>query len=204
MALLRDRWFAWLLRRVSGHHDKMLESRKRELLGNVSGTVVEVGPGTGANLRYFPKGIRWIGIEPNQCMHADLRAEAAEVNMKIELRGGGVEAMELADASVDCVVATLLLCSVTDAAYCVAEMRRILKPGGRFVFIEHVAAPPGSRLLRVQQLITPLWGLIGGGCDPARCTGSVLRNAGFHSIEIEEFNLPAGPAAPHIAGVAIR
>src|SRR5262249_2598870 len=156
-----DRWVAWLLRRVSAHHDRLLESRKRELLSGLAGTVVEIGPGTGANLRYYPADIRWIGFEPNPYMHPALLKEAQRLNMKIELHNAGTESMEFADGSADVVVSTLVLCTVTDPAQCLVEIRRILKPGGKFIFVEHVAAASGSKLLFLQRTFRPVWKFIG-------------------------------------------
>ena len=199
-----EKWFAWLLGRMSAHHDRLLENRKRQLLGGLTGTVAEIGPGTGANLRYYRPDIRWIGFEPNPFMHPALVREAQRLNMKLELRAAGAESMDLADASADAVVSTLVLCSAEDPAQCVKEIRRILKPGGKFIFIEHVAAGPGSALLFAQRLLKPIWSFVGGGCDPARTTARVLLGAGFSDVQIDEFRLPLGLAAPHIAGVAIR
>lgn len=104
----------------------------------------------------------------------------------------------------DAVVSTLVLCSVTDPTLCLKEVVRVLKPGGQFVFVEHVAASSHSTLCFVQRAITPLWSCIGGGCDPARPTKEYLRAAGFHKLNFEEFHLPLGPAAPHIAGIGMR
>ncbi len=196
MARIGDRWFAWLLGKVSAHHDRLLEDRKRRLFEGLSGTVVEIGPGTGVNLPYYSQDVRWIGIEPNPFMHMKTAGG--------ELRLGFAEKTGMPDTSVDAVVCTLVLCSVADPAQCLTEIRRILKPGGRFLFVEHVAAPRGSMLHRMQRLIKPLWGFAGGGCDPARHTAEVLMRAGFSHVQMEEFRLPLSIVAPHIMGVAFR
>jgi SAM-dependent methyltransferase len=204
MGRTSDRWFAWLLRRVSTHHDLLLRERKRSLFGGLRGTIVEIGPGTGANLRYYARGVRWIGIEPNLYMHSTIDREAKALKMPIDLRGGSAEALHVESGSVDAVVSTLVLCSVKDPAACLREVLRVLKPEGKFVFIEHVAAGPRSGLHWVQRAITPLWSCVGGGCNPALPTAEYIRSAGFREVVLEEFRLPLGPVAPHIAGIAIR
>ena len=204
MPRIRDKWFAWLLQRVSAYHDSLLGERRRRLLGGLQGTVVEIGPGTGANLRFYPRGVRWIGFEPNLYMHPMIEREARSLNMAIELRNAGAEALGVESGSVDAVVSTLVLCSVANPTVCLREVLRVLRLGGKFVFIEHVAASPGTLLCRVQRAVTPLWGCIFGGCDPARTTAEDLRAAGFREVRFEEFRIPLGPAAPHIAGVAVR
>ena len=88
----------------------------------------------------------------------------------------------------------------------VAEVRRVLKPGGRFVFLEHVAAPSGTRLRKVQEMIHRPWHWLGEGCNLTRDTAATLESAGFASLELESFDsgLTWAPYSPHIAGVAIR
>lgn len=186
-----------MMRRVSGEHDRLLADRKRALLGGLRGTVVEIGPGTGVNLPYFAADARWIGIEPNPLLCADLRA------LGLDARDGRAESLDLEDATADAVVSTAVLCSVRDVDRCLAEARRVLRPGGRFVFIEHVAEERGSLLCVAQRAIRPLCGWCAGGCDPARDTAAAISRA-FPSATIERFRLPLGPVAPHIAGVATR
>jgi ubiquinone/menaquinone biosynthesis C-methylase UbiE len=103
------------------------------------------------------------------------------------------------------VVSTLVLCSVPQPEATLQEILRILKPGGRFVFIEHVAARRGTRLRAVQNLIQPVWSLVGDGCHPNRETWDTISQAGFAQTEIEHFWFPGGgPAGPHIAGTGVK
>ena len=104
MLRISDKWFAWLLQRVSAHHDLLLRERKRNLLGGLQGTIVEIGPGTGANLRYYARGVRWIGYEPNLYMHPIVAREAKSLNMPIDLRRARAEALDADSGSVDAVV----------------------------------------------------------------------------------------------------
>lgn len=204
---LRSRAFAGLYDRVMARHEACVRERKRALLGGLSGTVLELGPGTGASLAHLAKDVRWIGCEPNVHMHPALLRRAREAGLAAELRTDRAEALGLPDESVDAVLATLVLCSVPDAAAVLAEVRRVLRPGGRFVFLEHVAAPRGSSLRLVQRLLRPAWRLLGDGCTLDRETESALRAAGFRRLELEAFRLPRRAAwliAPHVAGSATK
>lgn len=203
---LRRRLFARLYDRVQASYDARIAPRKKALFADLSGTVVEIGPGTGANLAHLPRGVRWIGIEPNPHMQTRLRQRAAATGIAAEFRIASAQSLRFEDASVDVVLSTLVLCSVPDPAAVVAEVRRVLRPGGRFVFIEHVAAPRGSPLRSLQRLFRPLWSCIADGCRLDRELVAVIRAAGFESLELEEFRVrrhfPLDLVGPHVAGVA--
>lgn len=173
---------------------------------SLSGTVLEIGPGTGANLDYYPAGIRWIGVEPNPAMQPYLRDKAKQLGLKTAMRIGSAEQLAVPDGSIDAVVCTLVLCSVDSPPMSLREVQRVLKPGGRFLFIEHVAAPQGSTTRTIQNLLNPLWQVIADGCHPNRETWRDLEQAGFTSLTYEEFTLSEGMAAlmPIIAGVAVK
>ena len=201
---LRRRIFAWALYRFNGRYERAMAERKRGLLGRLRGTIVEIGPGTGANLGCYAKGVRWIGVEPNPYMRKYLQAEAARVGMEADLRAGSAEAIPCADESADAVVSTLVLCSVPDVPRALGEILRVLKPGGQFVFIEHVAALPGTRLRRWQHRLRPCSGCFADGCDRERETGRAIRRAGFALVQLERFEGPVPVVRPHISGVAIK
>jgi len=110
--------------------------------------------------------------------------------------------MEMPDASVDAVVSTLVLCSVDGHRDALAEILRVLRPGGRFVFIEHVGAPEGTWLRRLQRWIRPLWKPVADGCRPDRDTGDRILEAGFERVEMDRFRLPLPVVSPHVAGTA--
>jgi ubiquinone/menaquinone biosynthesis C-methylase UbiE len=195
---------AWMLSHMSARYDRMVADRKRALFADLRGRILEIGPGTGPNLRYYSPGICWIGIEPNSYMYPHLRKAAEEAGLRIEIRPGIAERLDAQDASVDAVVSTLVLCSVLDPARTLQEIARVLKPGGRFAFIEHVAAPRGTRLRRVQDLLCPLWKKIGDGCHPNRETWTTIEQAGFEHVQLEHFRLPLGPVGTQIAGFATK
>lgn len=200
---LSQRIFARLQALGNERYEQAVAPYKRDLFGSLQGTVVEIGPGTGVNLAYYPDSVQWIGVEPNVFMHDHLRAEADRLGRTIDLRTGTAERLPVPDASVDAVVSTLVLCSVDDVAHTLGEIRRVLKPGGRFVFIEHVAAPGGTWRRRLQQVIRPLWKVIGDGCRPDRETGRRLEKAGFAHVDYQAFTAPVPVVGPHIAGVAV-
>ncbi len=204
---LRRRLMARYYDRFQKPYENWIADRRQKLLGEVSGTVLELGPGTGINFRYFPKAIEWLGVEPNPHMHAQLRERAAECGFgAVEFRTVTAEGIDLPPASVDAVVATLVLCSVDHPSAVVEDIQRVLRPGGRFYFLEHVAAPRGTRSRRFQRLLRPLWRCCADGCILDRETGALLREAGFAELAMEEFEVESGIiprfAAPHIIGVA--
>ena len=200
----RHRLFAWAWARGSPHYEPLVDEHKRRLFANVSGTVVEIGPGAGANLRLFPPHVRWIGVEPNVHMHAYLKREARDRNVSVDLRTGTAEHTGLDDGVADVVVSTLVLCSVDDPARALAEVRRILKPGGPFIFLEHVAAPPRTALRLLQRAIRAPWQCLADGCHPDRDTLAAIEAAGFERVEYERFRVPVPIVSPHVAGVAYK
>ncbi|MEO7650963.1 MAG: methyltransferase domain-containing protein [Bryobacteraceae bacterium] len=202
---IRQRLFAWILTRCGRKLEPHLAQRKTQLLQSIAGAVLEIGPGTGANFPYFDRHrVQWIGIEPNPFMHPRLREQAAGVGIEIELRSGTAENIPAPDGSVDAVVSTLVLCSVTDPDRVLSEVRRVLKPGGKFVFIEHVAAPGGTVERRLQRWVRPLWRQLGDGCHPDRETADAIERSGFQEVSIERFTVPFPVVGPHIAGVAVK
>jgi SAM-dependent methyltransferase len=200
---LYHRFQVWLLSLVSGLHDRRVASHKRRLLTPLRGKVVEIGPGTGPNLSYFDKSIEWIGIEPNPVARPLLVEAADRLGIDAAVGEGTAEAIPIPGGTADAVVSTLVLCTATPDAS-LREIHRVLKPGGAFVFIEHVAAPRGSWLRRVQRLVRPLWKVAGGGCHPDRETWMAIEGAGFTSVEIERFSTGLPVVSPHIAGRAVK
>jgi len=200
----RGRVFAWFLANAGRRHDSLLGDHKRRLFADLAGTVLEIGPGTGTNLPFYPKGVQWIGVEPNPHMHDYLRKRAAALGITVDLRPGSAEQIDLAPDTIDTVVSTLVLCSVRDLPAVLAEVHRVLRPGGRFIFLEHVAAPKGTWLRRIQQWVRPVWQIFGAGCQPDRDIEAALRDAGFVRIDLNCFRVAAPVISPHVAGVAFK
>ena len=191
--------------RLNGRYELSVAGKKQALFAGINGDVLEIGPGTGVNLVYLPVGIRWIGIEPNRYMHPYLRELGRKLGLSIDVRVGTAECLPVADNSMDAVISTQVLCSVADPAMVLREIQRVLKPGGRFLFVEHVAAASGTTLRRWQRLARPVSALIGDGCHPDRETWNDIEQAGFALIQLEHFEIKAAILSkPHIAGVAIK
>ena len=204
---LSQRFFSWMYSGMDGDpefYDRAVSDYKEWLFKDLRGTVAEIGAGSGANFPYYPYGVHWIGIEPNVFMQDALMKMAAKHGIEGELRTGVAEHLELEDNSVDALVSTLVLCSVRDQDHTLREILRVLKPGGKFLFIEHVAAPRNSGLYRVQKLIKPVWKAVADGCNTDRETAAAIERAGFSSVEIKAFRAPLAVVSPHIAGKAIK
>jgi ubiquinone/menaquinone biosynthesis C-methylase UbiE len=195
---------ALCLSRCVGTHERQVADRKRDLLSDLSGTILELGPGTGINLPYYHPGVRWIGVEPNPFLHPYLQGAAARLGMRITILDGTAERLPIADGSVAAVVSSLVLCSVRDLAVSLREVQRVLRPGGRYVFLEHVAAPPGTWLRRLQRWLRPLIRFLADGCRPDRETWRALEAAGFAPLRLEHFRVRVPIVSPHIAGVAVK
>jgi SAM-dependent methyltransferase len=203
---IRARVNAWFFRPLDGHVHRKYGHLKRELFGGLPRKVLEIGPGNGANFRYLEPGTQVIAVEPNVHMHADLRAAAARHGVTVDVRTAFAEDLPLPDASVDAVISSLVLCSVADPERALAEIRRVLRPGGRFWGVEHVGAPAGTPVARVQRLVHRPWRWFFEGCDTHRDTERLLRAAGFASLEVAPFTLSSAfvPIRPHIAVTAVR
>ena len=175
-------------------------------LGSLHGTVLELGPGAGGNLRWYPPDVRWIGIEPDAHRRSLTRREAARIGLSAHVLSGRAERLELADGSVDAAVATFVLCSVADQAAALAELFRVLRPGGRYVFAEHVAAPARTWLRRGQGAWAAVTGAFGATCRPNRESLRAIEDAGFDVVELHRYDLsgPFDAGITHIAGVALR
>lgn len=176
------------------------------LVGALRGTVLELGPGAGDNLRYYHCDVRWLGIEPRASARARTKNTADLLGRRALVLPGHAEDLELADASVDAVVCSFVLCSVADQAAAIAEAHRVLRPGGRLVFAEHVAAPAGTWVRRGQNATAGLTGLFGVRCRPNRDTGAAIEKAGFRIVDLHSYTLtgPFGAGIPHLAGAAAR
>ena len=204
----RDGWYgrvyAALLERFHHHYGPLVAERKRRLLGGLEGTVVEIGAGTGANLPFLHPSVRWLGVDPNPYMRRYFERTARRYRVAARLVEGSAEQLPLDDATADAAISTLVLCCVPDPETALREILRVLKPGGRFVFLEHVAAPVGTRTRRRQRLVRPLWRRLADGCCPDRETWRWIEAAGFAGVSYERFALRLPIAGPHIAGVAVR
>jgi ubiquinone/menaquinone biosynthesis C-methylase UbiE len=140
---------------------KWIGGRRRRLLAGARGAVLEIGGGTGANLSHYRDVDRVIVVEPDPFMRKRLGQKLEDARVPVEVSAAGAEALPFPDGSFDTVVSTLVLCTVPDQASALDEVRRVLRPGGRLLFIEHVRA--AGAMARWQDRIEPLWRRLLGG-----------------------------------------
>ena len=142
-------------------------------------TIVEIGPGLGVNFGYYPPGSRVIAYEPNPHFADRLKAAADEHGIDVDLRTNDLHGEPLPAESVDTVVSTPALCSVADPRTTLAEIHRILRPGGRLLFVEHVAEPSGTPRRAFQRLARRPFLALADGCDPCNSTQAALDASPF-------------------------
>ena len=201
---VRGRFNAGFFRLMDGYIDWNLRAQKARVYQGLPPTVVELGSGVGANLRYLEPGTRLIAVEPNAPMHGHLRTAAAKRGIQLEVRQVPGEDIDLPDGSVDAVISSLVLCTVSDPQRVVAEVLRILRPGGRYCFVEHVAAPNGTLTRRAQSVVRRPWGWVFEGCSCERDLAAVIGAAGFASTQLDHYRIhtPLVPFNTQIAGCA--
>lgn len=202
---VRGRFNAGFFGVLDGYINWLVRDNKCKVFSELPREVVEIGPGVGANFAYMPPGCRVIAIEPNPYMHGGLVNRAARRGIDVEIRSVAGDAIDLDDQSADAVISSLLLCTVADPGRVVAEIRRILRPGGKYAFVEHVVAPEGSLLRRIQHGVRRPWTWVFEGCSCERDLAAVIRAAGFASVEIDQYRIrsPFLPVNTQIAGTAI-
>lgn len=167
---------------------------REELLANVHGDVLEIGFGTGLNLAYYPAAVgslTTVDVNPGVHRLAEKRLEASRLPVKFALISG--ENLPMPDASFDAVVSTWTLCSIPDVASALREIRRVLKPGGHFYFVEHGLSPE-PRIARWQRRLTPLQKIIADGCHLDRDHLQLIADAGMKVIEKKQFLADGLPA----------
>lgn len=200
--------FARMWRRIAPQGEQRGQGEhRRELLAGLEGRVVELGAGLGTNFPYYPESVReLVAIEPEIALIEDARVAARKASVAIEVLPAVAERLPLEDASCDAAVACLVLCSVEDPEKALAELMRVVRPGGELRFYEHVVAnkPAVARMMRVADKIYPR---VSGNDHMARETGAAIERAGFGIESCRRFAFspaPWMPAPPHILGVARR
>lgn len=170
-------------RLMAGSEEACVRDWRAELLGGLSGRVLEIGAGTGLNLPHYSRSAvtELVLAEPDPAMRKRLDIKAVAQGVRATISDAPAEALPFEDASFDAVVSTLVLCSVRDQRDALAEIARVLVPGGRLVFLEHVAADPATKpeRLRRQRRVEPVWKRVAGGCHLTRDTERAIRDAGF-------------------------
>jgi SAM-dependent methyltransferase len=174
------------------------------LLGELEGDVLEIGAGTGASLPHYERASRVVALEPDPSMGKRLPAKVAAATVRVDIVAGSAESVPFPDESFDAVVSTFMLCSVADPIAVLAEARRVLKPAGKLILLEHVRGE--GRTARWQERLTPLHRKIGGNCHLNRDTLAAVARAGFDASGVERTDLPGTHplVRPGIQGVAIK
>ena len=179
---------------------------RQALLQHATGTVLEIGGGTGVNLQHYPVGLEQVVVtEPDVAMKKQLDQKFESMNTQVfETIAAQAESLPFQDASFDTVVSTLVLCTVDNPKTSLQEIARVLKPGGKLLFIEHVHAHDNPGRAKWQGRIEPIWKHLAGGCHLTRDTLSEIENAGFTVENLTRESLRKAPSfiRPSIRGWA--
>lgn len=177
------------------------KKQRSKLLASVSGDILEIGFGTGLNLEFYPDHVRKItAIDPNAGMGRIAQRNMAKSGIEVDSRILSGENLPIEDQSFDSVVCTWTLCSIPDAQAALREVRRVLRPGGRFFFVEHGLAPE-PKVAKWQHRLTPIQKVIGDGCHLNRPIDTMITGEGFGLSDLETFYMPK---APKFAGYMFR
>lgn len=177
-----------------------------ELLECVEGEILEIGFGTGLNLDHYPERVRRItAVDPSEGMNHLARRRIAESGREVDLQVVSAERLPFEAARFDCVISTWTLCSLEDRARALAEVRRVLRPGGRFLFLEH-GLHDQPKIQWWQRRLTPLHRRLAVGCRLDVDMEALVRSAEFHEARVERFQLERVPqvVGAMYRGVAIR
>jgi ubiquinone/menaquinone biosynthesis C-methylase UbiE len=197
-------WFAAVYDRLTRSAERTFLARHRAwLCARASGRVLDLGAGTGANFPHLSADAEIIAAEPDPYMLEHARRRASALGRPVTFLPDPAESLSLDTASVDAALATLVLCTVDDPARALGEIRRVLKPGGRLLFLEHVRLdhPVWGR---VQDVVTPLWRVVCAGCHPNRDTVGAIRSTGFAIADLERYAHGPIPGPLFVRGVAVR
>jgi ubiquinone/menaquinone biosynthesis C-methylase UbiE len=199
--------FARMYERISRESERRGTAAHRDrALAGLAGRVIEIGAGNGLNFAHYPNTVTEVlAVEPEDRLRALAEQAATHAPVPVRVVPAHADALPTEDATFDAAVASLVLCSVPQAAGALAEIRRVLVPGGELRFFEHVrSAQPLLGLL--QDVITPVWSAAAGGCHPNRDTAAAIQAAGFHLERSDRFcyaPLRFIPAHAHILGRAV-
>jgi len=183
-------WYGYVIRRVD---EKGLREVRREVLAAAEGRVLDVGTGTGANLPLFPAAVEELVLaEPDEHMQRALAKRVRELGSRVELVQAPAERLPFPDASFDCVTCTMVMCTMPDPAAALEEVSRVLKPDGRFLFLEHVRSEDAG-FARTQDRINPAWRFLADGCN---CNRDSLATIEASPLRIERIGRGQMPAVP--------
>jgi len=178
---------------------------RRRVVPAASGRVLEIGVGSGLNLPFYPSAVsEVVGVDPSEELLDRARRRVGEAAVPVRLLRGSATALDVADASIDTVVVTWTLCSIPDPLLALREMRRVLRPKGRLLFVEHGLSRDAG-VARWQHRLTPLWRRVAGGCHLDRPIGDLVRTAGFDLSQLATGYAPGPrPMSYMYEGRAVR
>lgn len=193
---------------MSRSEEACLSAWRQDLLGSVSGQVLEVGAGTGVNLPLYPKTVERVVLsEPDPHMRSRLTDKLDSApSIPAEVSAGSLESLPFPDGEFDVVSCMLVLCSVPDLDRAIGEIRRVLRPAGRLVFMEHVAAEDHSIALKWQRRLEPVWKRVSGNCHFTRRTEEAILDGGFtiETIHRDSMRSTLPLTRATIRGIAVR
>lgn len=204
---MRNPIFAFIFERLAARNEQRGQAQLREeLLAGLTGRVLELGPGTGLNFEHYPSTVDVvIAVEPEVTLRQKAAVAALEATVRVLVVSGIAERIPTVDAAFDAVVVSGVLCSVCDVNEALAEVRRILRPGGELRFYEHVRSDKAGRG-RFQDVVNLVWPRFMGGCHPNRRSLAAIEGAGYRVARCRAFTFPPtariSPVAPRILGVA--
>lgn len=191
MGFYENRVFPWMMdRMMSG---PAMDALRAEVLAGATGRVLELGIGTGLNLPHYPSAVRHVvAVDPNPGVKVRAQARARSVDRSVELHELRGESLPFDDASFDTVVSTFTLCSIGDVDRAVREVRRVLKPEGRFLLLEHgLADDAGVRVW--QHRLTPIQRVVACGCELDRDIPAIVTRNGFRFAQVRQLYQPGEP-----------
>ncbi len=198
--------FARMYERISAESERRGTAGYRDrALAGLSGRVIEVGAGNGMNFTHYPAAVtEVVAVEPEDRLRILAEQAAADAPVPVQVVAGHADDLPFGDAGFDAAVASLVLCSVPEPGRSLAELHRVIKPGGELRFFEHVRS--ASALIGIfQDLVTPAWSRARGGCRLNRDTAAGIAAAGFQIERLDRFSyrpLQVVPAHAHILGTA--
>ncbi|XP_070553049.1 thiol S-methyltransferase TMT1A-like [Ptychodera flava] len=212
--------FPAFMRRFTEMYNKNLDKVKGELFWDMPYikkcfegqlTILELGAGTGANFSYYPEGCSVIPVEPMGEFEGYLKSCAKQypgLTVNKVVKTAGEDLSSIPDESVHAVVATLVLCRVSDVEKVVEEIKRVLKPKGKFYFIENIAGHRDSWTRAIQRFVCPVWSRLFGGCQLTMDTWKYINKAGFYKVEYQKISAPLPSYChllrPHVVGFAVK